>query len=495
MRAVGAILIITSLLVVGAAGRAEACSCAMLDPASMLENSDAAFIGTLVERPTEPNSPDDFNGIYVFEVEQWVKGDLGPQVGVHAALDGAGCGFEMSEGERAGIFLYNDNGRPSGGLCNTTSPAALLSANQALVFNGSGPPVFLIASDVGRARLATLDASGRLLAAVGDEGFGWSVSVCPQGDLVVEVVEGEVMVRDVATLEVSRVVEAPRVDGLEQAWCLDPSGERILARAWNEGGTDAHLLILGEDEPRYTGEIYHLDVTPDHVAIISGPASTFLELVSTTSGEIRRLADVTEVSHVSFSPDGNRLLVSEAHHGPQGGWDAHLTVFDVASGGVFWESGPLPDLEVYGWIDDHRVAAGFYPIEAERPQNVILDTEGGDTAEIPLEGIPLASVGGSIVSMEEGNLMMMSESGDVSLLAPLPSPGHRLVSLLDDSVDLRPPETTPTTLSDATSPPPTEVPEAGAEPAPGSPWPPVLGLVAAAMIVGAAALTRRRRRT
>lgn len=78
---------ISVVLVVVAAGEAEACSCAALDPLEMLEGSDAAFVGTLIERPTEPIAGGEFEGVWVFEVDEWVKGDLGSRVGVHAALE------------------------------------------------------------------------------------------------------------------------------------------------------------------------------------------------------------------------------------------------------------------------------------------------------------------------------------------------------------------------------------------------------------------------
>ena len=194
-RLLAAVAIASLFVVVGLAGEAEACSCALADPASQLEESQAAFVGKLLERPDQATPPDGFSAIWVFEVEEWVKGDLGDLVGVHSGLGGGDCGFEMNAGDRAGVFLYNDNGRPSSGLCSVTTPEAMVAATRPLVFNGTGSPVFLVAADTGRTRLATLDAQGRLLDAVADDRFGWSVSVCPEEQLIVDVVEGEVTVR------------------------------------------------------------------------------------------------------------------------------------------------------------------------------------------------------------------------------------------------------------------------------------------------------------
>ncbi len=494
MRALGAVLLVSSLLVVvGPAGRAEACSCALADPATMLEESDAAFVGTLTERPAEPNSPDGFSGVFVFEVEQWVKGDLGPQVGVHSALDGAACGLEMNVGEKAGIFLHNDNGRPSGGLCSVTSPEALLAADQPLVFDGAGPPVFLVAAETGRTRIATLDAAGRLLAAVSDDRFGWSVSVCPEEDRVVDVAEGEITVREVETLDEVRKAEAPPEGRVEQAWCLDPGGDRILAQVWNESGGAPRLMVLGDPEPIHVGETDHLDVTTEYVLVAGTATNGAVELVRIADGETRRLARGGEPGRAEFSPDGRHVLVAEPDFtGDDGGWATGLTVYDVGSGRATWTRAPMADLEVYGWIDDTRIAGAIYPVDADFPRNVAIDITDDSVTDLGLEGWGHTPVGDALVAVRDGRLLVLTAGGEVGTVAALPTPGHRLVAVLDDSVTPTISETTTTAPSDGES--PTTQPQAAIA---GDMALPVGWLVGgAAVVAGLAgiALVRRRRR-
>lgn len=477
------------MVVVGPAGEAEACSCAMLDPTVMLEDSDAAFVGTLVERPTEANSGDGFTGIWVFEVDEWVKGDLGAQVGVHSALDGAACGFEMSEGERAGVFLYNDNGRPTSGLCSVTTPAALLSASRPLVLDGEGPPVFLIAADTGRARLATLDAAGRLLNATGDDRFSWSVSVCPGGDLVVEVLQNEVVVRDVASLNEVRKTEPPGSGQVEQAWCLSPEADRLLTRIWDEEEATSRIQILGTSTPLLIGDAQLLDVSPDHLALVRHPEAS-VEIIDLASGTTTSLESGGEISRLTFSPSGNRLLLTEASFPRAGGYAAEVIVYDVAGEEVTWRSDPIEDLEIFGWIDEDRIAAATYPVEAESPRGMVLDITLGSVVEAELAGWQFSTVGDHIVSSGDGHIYVIDPGASVVELAALPTPGHRLVSVLDGQASLTMPDET-TTTTDTVA----EEPEAAPAPEPAFPTAvavAVLGGVIAILTAGWAAIRRRR---
>lgn len=444
MRGLLAVVAIASLfVVVGPAGRAEACSCAMSDPASQLEESQAAFVGRLLERPDQASSPDGFSAIWVFEVEEWVKGDLGELVGVHSGFGGGDCGFEMDAGDRAGVFLYNDNGRPSSGLCSVTTPEAMLAAARPLVFDGMGTPVFLVAADTGRTRLATLDARGRLLAAVADDRFGWSVSVCPEEELIVDVVEGEVTLRGL-DLEPVRTVATGEVRP-EQVWCLDAVGERILAQTWNEAGTLPSLRILGEPEPVHTGEIYSFDISPTHLALMTGPMNASVDVIDLATGERRRLASGLDVSSLAFSPSGKSLMIAVATFHEDGGYQTEATVYDVATGETTWTSSPLIDSSVYDWVDESRLWGDIYPVDAETPTGLIVDTEDGTTTEIRPAGAGYLAVAGSLVSVFDGRLLLTSPDGSTMPFALLPTPTHRLVAVLDKEATL--------TVSETTTPP------------------------------------------
>ncbi|HSJ34821.1 MAG TPA: hypothetical protein VLB85_07160 [Acidimicrobiia bacterium] len=490
MKRIAAAIVFASLLVMaGPGGRAEACSCAMVDPATMLEDSAGAFVGTLVERPTEPTSPDGFTGIWVFEVEEWVKGDLGPTVGVHSALDGAACGFEMAEGDRAGVFLYNDNGRPSSGLCSVTTPEALLTATNPVVFDGTGPPVFLIAADTGRTRLATLDANGRLLAAVGDDRFSWSVALCPGGDRLVEVVGGEVTLRDVDDLTAVEVIPPPPAGRAEQAWCLDEEGSHVLAQVWAEDGSASRFELLGNGRVVYDGEPAMFDAAGGRLAVSTGTGG--IEVIDILTGASVGLVPGTEPGRLDLSDDGTRLLVSRAEFPPQGSYVTVARVHDARTGEVEFDTGPLADIEVYGWLDQHRLIAAHYPAEADFPTTLVIDTTSGEITETVAPDWPTTVIGDAIVSVGEGHLYLTEPGADPVELAILPTPGHRLVAVIDDQAQIEAPTTTES--PDATQAP---APEAASAREPALPLAVAMAAlagVAAIVAAGWSAIRRRRR--
>lgn len=485
-RLLAAVAIASLFVVVGPADDARACSCAMSDPASQLEQSEAAFVGKLLERPDQAAAPDGFSAIWVFEVEEWVKGDLGEQVGVHSGLGGGDCGLEMNVGDRAGVFLYNDNGQPSSGLCSVTTPEAMVAANRPLVFDGTGPPVFLVAADTGRTRLATLDARGRLLTAVADDRFGWSVSVCPEEKLIVDVVEGEVTLRGL-DLEPVRTVATGKARP-EQVWCLDADGERILAQTWDEAGAFPSVRILGEPEPVHSGEIYYMDVSPTHLALVTGPVNASVDVIDLATGERQRIVGGLDVSTLAFSPSGESLMIGVATPHRDGGYQTEAAVYDVATGETTWISPPLIDSSVYDWVDESRLWGDTYPLDAETPTGLIVDTRDGTTTAIRTVGSGYLAVAGSLVSVSEGRLLVTSPDGTTTSFASLPTPTHRLVAVLDKEATL--------TVSDTTTLPsdePTTSPEQSADASfPTAVAAAALGGVALILVVGWRAIRRRR---
>lgn len=114
---------------------AFACSCALRDPETRLENSEAAFIGRVISRVNPPqkqimSSADPVT--YVFAVEYVAKGNLANFVEVLSPFSGASCGFEdgIPEGKRSGILLrIDDYGNYQSGLCSTLEPGELASVS------------------------------------------------------------------------------------------------------------------------------------------------------------------------------------------------------------------------------------------------------------------------------------------------------------------------------------------------------------------------------
>jgi hypothetical protein len=115
---------------------ARACSCAVpSDIEAWVDESEAAFVGTLVGNSDTGIGELGQESISTFEVEEWVKGDLGRVVEVHSASDGGGCGFEFWDQDmRIGAIIHEEAGRLRGGLCAQLDADLLLAAM-------TGPPV------------------------------------------------------------------------------------------------------------------------------------------------------------------------------------------------------------------------------------------------------------------------------------------------------------------------------------------------------------------
>lgn len=115
---------------------ARACSCAgPFDLQTAIDESEAAFVGTLIEKRA---SDIEWEAIYVFEVEQWVKGHAGSVIEVRSGHDGAGCGFEFPADERIGAFIHIEGSDLHGGLCSQVDADALLAAWRGRELNEGG---------------------------------------------------------------------------------------------------------------------------------------------------------------------------------------------------------------------------------------------------------------------------------------------------------------------------------------------------------------------
>lgn len=125
------------------------CSClAPVDLRAMLDDAPAAFVGVMVDRQ---RGGDEFEALFHFEVETWVKSDLGTAVDVHSGSNSAMCGFETPTGERIGLLVYNDGPKLTSSLCSMVSPDELIRvASEHNTPSGAVPP--LIPEDIGLTR-------------------------------------------------------------------------------------------------------------------------------------------------------------------------------------------------------------------------------------------------------------------------------------------------------------------------------------------------------
>ncbi len=122
------------------------CSCMEpTDLGAMIDEAPAAFVGTMVDRR---QGADEFEAVYVFQVDEWVKSDLGTEVAIHSGSDSAMCGFEQPTGDQVGLLVYNDGPRLTSGLCSMVTPGDLIKAASGHVPGpGAVPP--LVPQDIG----------------------------------------------------------------------------------------------------------------------------------------------------------------------------------------------------------------------------------------------------------------------------------------------------------------------------------------------------------
>lgn len=122
---------------------ASACSCALVQPLEAMGRSQAVFVGSFTgeRQRVGLGGLHGEMSLYEFEVDEWVKGDLGSPVWVRSASNGAACGFETPPGARVAVYLSVQGSTPTGGLCSTGSAEELLAALRPIEVDGSGPAV------------------------------------------------------------------------------------------------------------------------------------------------------------------------------------------------------------------------------------------------------------------------------------------------------------------------------------------------------------------
>jgi hypothetical protein len=113
-------------------GDALACTCANVPARQRLDAADAAFIGRVLETRPAPSRDGVRELVYVFTVDNVVKGEIGATVDVESPADPAACGFELEREETSAILLRRDVDGEGwiGGLCGQMAIGELIAASE-----------------------------------------------------------------------------------------------------------------------------------------------------------------------------------------------------------------------------------------------------------------------------------------------------------------------------------------------------------------------------
>jgi hypothetical protein len=302
-----------------------------LDPTTALGEYPAAFVGTLIDVDGQLGAvfSSDADTIYRFEVETWVKGDLGPVIDVHSAADGASCGIEVGVGNRAGIMVRVEDGKYHSSLCETIDADVLLASLEPLETGAPGPPLLFVSARIGGYDYLIVNESGGIMSALTSENSvvhdrPWRFSSCSDGPLFLELSSWQLTVRDRTDLSVVRQVSlegfADEV-GVVDARCMDADGSTIwiVGDRW-VGDRSVVSIYDATDELRPISEIPAGQTTlGDTYAIVQEYQRDDRVLVfdyesgeSTTLHSIVRTGDIyIGVASVAPSPDGTTIALLE----------------------------------------------------------------------------------------------------------------------------------------------------------------------------------------
>ncbi len=506
--------VVAAAVVLAVPRPAGACSCAIDDPARMLADADAAFVGALAGRPVETG---DFEGDWPFEVEQWVKGGGGTEVDVRSPLDGAACGFEVTRGARVGVLLWERDGLLTGGLCTTIDADVLVAAAVPPgPFDGEGPIALLVAGGAGPYRLVALDAQGRDLArAEGDEPV-YQLSVCPGSRYAAELVGQRTLgVRDLATFELTWRHALPGTERWYSAIeCRADDGDEVVVLGADQTGQQSvgTVLLVTPDGARElaSGPWHEGAFAGDVAVVVTGPERRGLAKVDLQTGESTPLFELAveegfgSVGHPAVSPDGTRVAF-QAETYRDGIGAAMLHVVDLATGAIVSH----PGAGVARWLDDDTLID-----DTGSQLKVLYAVEGGEITQIGTRqwDFEPRAVSGSTVygtrrfggvirsAARDGEdtvtLRVLPSTAVYAMAAPVgaPSPQPVVVAAPDPEPEPERPTTTSTRATTSTTATATTPPLAApdSDDSDGPPWL-VLAAISGAAALGGLVWIRRRR--
>ena len=445
------------------ASPAHACSCAVPpDIQAWVDESQGAFVGTLIEKQDGAAGQFGPESIYVFQVEEWVKGDAGDVIEVRSASDGAACGFEFWDpDQRIGAIIREENGELRGDLCSQVDPDVLLAATRPPTPSETGIGHLLIGGGWASSHLTVVDKEGHHVIdlvppnAAAGEGGSTVLDVCPGGDLMVQATTSDVVVWDLTTYQTVGAHPVP------SGWVTDLSCRAADASSiWVVAGNDisadlvevvevpTNILTLPGTVGRIGTDFVVAQETHESDAIWVDPETgTTTELTSTPPDVLRSIS-------VAPHPSQRLVAVVETTFQETGPTVAKLSIMDAT--GTAIDSYEIP-WETYTptWLDDRRVAVKAYDFnDWETSFGLIFDIDSGETVEIEGWDMEYTIAEGDTLYGIEGGSVSTTNLADhvIGSLVTLPSSTAGPIVLLEDAPTVVP-TTTVTEDPGSTTPP------------------------------------------
>ena len=452
---------------------ARACSCAgPIDLRKAIDESEAAFVGTLIDKRDTGQGQFGDESIYVFEVETWVKGDLGDRIEVVSASSGASCGLEFFDGDRTGAFLRMENGELRSSLCEQVDADALLAAASGPVISQTGIGHLLVGNGWSNPGLTVLDESGATVTELTPRGepepFTGTTQLepCPGSRFAVQLVSEQAHVWDLRTLTISASYHAVSETG--DMWvttisCRNDEASSLFAVARSESGASLYELVPEWDKIiDLPGETWH--ICTSYVIAQMGHEND-PTLVDIETGAQTRIHETPpgalQAINVAPHPSEERLAMLETRFSGEGPVESTLFILDTA--GQTIESYEIP-WESYSptWVDDDRLLVQAYDFDDwQRSFGYVFDTSTGDTRVIDgWRGTDPVADGSMIYASDGGDVVVASlDTGQVDRLVTLPTQSAGPLVLLEEAAPVATttttgePATEPTEGADTTTPP------------------------------------------
>jgi|GEM_PF-5126967 len=203
--------VLTASLWFFAAPPAVACSCEGIS-ATAIERGDAGLVGTITSMlPIAPEWEDQERFVARVQVQTDLKDNLADVVYVTSEVDdGGNCGVSWQTGLQIAAVIYHDNGVLRTDSCSTMS-ADMAQAWQPAASVG-GTAVVLIGGELPY-RMVAYDESAVPIAYAFGPGAVRSASVCPGGEVLLELVDNypvqtkSIDTRSLSTFEVISSIE------------------------------------------------------------------------------------------------------------------------------------------------------------------------------------------------------------------------------------------------------------------------------------------------